>query len=170
MKSKGFLASFLFCFCLIFTNCKNVNSDNDYPELSGHILKIEKSAGSLISFEGLETTIPSFFNFGYFSKSLPTFLIAKDLNVGDKVEIFELGALEFEMENKLISILIASPTSEDYKILNVSNYNEFSLAYPQLKNLFEIWIKTNCTENSCNNIKWKNDLKAKLLVQQALTK
>jgi len=155
---------------VVLVQCKNVNSENDYPQLDGHILKISNGAGSLVELSGLESSIPSFFNFGFFNQKLPTFLIAKDLSNGDKIEIYELGVLEFSLNDSITSILIAAPSNSDYAVINANTYNEFSINYPQLKNLFELWIKTNCQENSCTNIKWKNDLKAKLLVQEALTK
>ncbi len=162
-----FVTSFILC----LASCNNADKTiNEYPQLNGHVLTIANGPGENISFNQFSSTIPSFFPSGLFSNKLPTFLLAKNLNKGDQSEIVELGLLNFEINDSLHTVLIATPANESNKIVLSKNYNDFSLQHPNVKHLIESWLKTNCQENSCKNVKWQNDFKARLEIQELLSK
>lgn len=171
MKLIGKVITSLFLLVLILFSCNGSdNTLNEYPQLNGHVLSITSSPGENISFDLFNSTVPSFFPSGKFNDKLFTFLLAKDLNKGDKSEIIELGLLSFEQKDSLHKVLIASPKNENHKIVKSENFNDFSLQHPNTKHLIETWIKTNCPENSCKNVKWQNDFKARLEIQELLSK
>ncbi len=157
--------------CLAFTACnESGQAINEYPQLNGHVLNIDHNPGENISFELFNATVPSFFPSGKFNGELFTFLLAKGITAGDNAEIIELGLLIFEQNDSLHQVLIASPKNEKHKIVLSENFNDFSLDHPNIKHLIESWIKTNCPENSCKNVKWQNDFKARLKIQELLSK
>ncbi len=155
---------------LIWCSCQPKETVNVYPQLEGHVLTVEKLAGEKLSFGLYDASIPCFLPSGRFQNKIQTFLLASQVEKNEKLEIEEIGLVSFMFKDSLHEVIVAQPTHESKKIVDISNYNELSLNHPELKHLFENWIKTNCKEFSCIDVKWHNDFKAKLKIQDILTK
>lgn len=154
-------------------SCSDSNSEdkviNTYPELKGHSVDIKFPSGSLIEHQGINASIPSFFPSGYFNNEIFTIVLANEKATSKRLGFKELGLLEIELKDTIINVLVAKPINEDFSVVESDDYNEFSLQYAELKHLLELWYKTNCRNSSCKSVKWENDFKARIKIQQSLS-
>lgn len=92
--------------------------------------------------------------------ALDVLVLAENVKTGTLMEIIPVGVLKLLDEGEFDYKIIAIPTKKDKQIIKISNYNELTQHFPEIKTMIELWFLNYNKEETAQIEGWGDEEEA----------
>lgn len=109
------------------------------------------------------------FNMGYIRGKKVDFVkcivLSKKMSARSRMHINPIGVFKTREQGNEISYIIAVPTDEQKKSVQIEDFSDLVTKYNSVKNIIEFWILNRCGLGCAENLSWGNESTASFVIE-----